>query len=356
VSTLYIHIPFCNKKCPYCDFFSIAGLSSKTKTQYTSALLKELKSNKDILKTNVKTLYFGGGSPVLLGMNNLEIIIKKIKPLLNKKAEVTIEVNPDQLENKKTINKHLKKLGITRISIGVQTIKKDILTLIERKYDLSNLVKNIHWFKDNKIDVSLDFMFALPRQRIKDLKQDLDFIEKEKPHHVSFYMFTPPERYKHTNLCPDEKETEKMFALIHSRLLKIGYSHYEVSNFALKNKESKHNSVYWNYTSYLGLGSGAHSFLKEKSMRKWNRKDINYYIKHPNSSYDFEILDKEKTRAEKIMLGLRLLNKGMGANLVDKKLLSQLIKGNFVSKQNNMIKINLKALPIMDEIIRVLIA
>jgi oxygen-independent coproporphyrinogen III oxidase len=355
MSTLYIHIPFCKKKCPYCDFFSITEHNEKTKDMYTKALLKEFKNNLKNIDGPIKTLYFGGGSPLLLGIKNLEKIIKVIRPFIKKDAEITIELNPEHIENNVAVMVDLKQLGFTRISIGVQTTNKGLLRLIERHYSKKELINNIKWFKSNKIDVSLDFMFALPKQKISDLKLDIAFIKATRPHHVSFYMFTPPSRYKHSDLCPNDEDVNKMFFVIHKELSHQGYSHYEVSNFCLKDKESKHNIAYWDYTPYIGLGAGAHSFIKRSKTRRWNLCDVRSYINAPSTSFDSEVLDKEKIKVEKIMLGLRLLNKGIRASMVRKEQLPILLKNKLVTKHKDHIRINIKSLPIMDEIIKSII-
>ena len=167
------------------------------------------------------------------------------------------------------------------------------------------------------------------------------------PEHVSFYMFTPPDRYKHKDLCPNEKLTEKMFYTVHQGMLKYGYTHYEVSNFAKKGKQSRHNSVYWRRQSYIGLGAGAHSFIKKGKTRKWNHPDINSYIKAPTGSFGFEILNKEQSRTEEIMLGLRLLNKGIKKDLLNKEKLKTLTEHKLLLVNKSRVTINVKSLSIM---------
>jgi oxygen-independent coproporphyrinogen-3 oxidase len=221
----------------------------------------------------------------MLGMDNLKRIMSKLKPYINKKTEISIELNPEHLEKKqKTILKNLENLGFNRISIGVQTINKKILKKIERNYEKEELIKTIDEIRKRKITLSLDFMFGLPSQSIKDLKNDLDFVKQIMPEHISFYSFTPPDRYKLVKECASDELSCKMFDLISSELGKSIYKHYEVSNFCLGSKKCSHNMAYWQRRSYIGLGAGAHSFDKNKKTRSWNKQDIISYIKHPLQS------------------------------------------------------------------------
>lgn len=347
---LYVHIPFCQKKCPYCDFYSIATRNESIKKEYLKALISELLHYKNLFNFNLKTLYFGGGSPLTLGIKNLASFIKLLD--FKKTTEITIEINPEHLENNKNIIKELKDMGFNRFSIGVQTLKKPILKTIKRSYSLNKLEKNIEEIENLKINLSLDFMFGLPNQTLKDLEKDLEFIKNHKIKHVSFYLFTASDgKYN----LPKEETIQKMFKLIDKYLNKNNYIHYEISNFAKKSFFSKHNLSYWNRKTYLGLGASAHSFVKEKEERSWKERNLKRYIENPIKTQK-ETINKETQKREKIMLGLRLLEKGINENLIkNKKRLNNLIKNKLVKKENDKVKINTQKVYLADSIIEELI-
>jgi oxygen-independent coproporphyrinogen III oxidase len=349
IKHLYIHIPFCQKKCPYCDFYSIATKDKNIKKEYLKALIKELNYYKNQVGFNLKTLYFGGGSPLTLGIDKLKILIKNLK--ITNKTEITIEINPEHLENTKNIIKSLKDIGFNRISIGVQTLKKSILKELKRFYNLEKLEQNIKEIKKLKINFSLDFMFGLPNQKIEDLKKDLNFVKKHKIKHVSFYLFTVSDRKPYK--LPKEEIIQKMFKLIDKYLTKNKYVHYEVSNFAKYGFFSKHNLAYWSRKEYLGLGVGAHSFLNKK--RFWKIKNLKEYIKNPKK-VKAEKINKEKKDKEKIMLGLRLLEKGINKNLIkDLENLEYLKKYKLIKIIKNKVKINRQKTYLIDSIVEELI-
>jgi oxygen-independent coproporphyrinogen-3 oxidase len=351
IKHLYIHIPFCNSKCSYCDFFSTSAHSEKTRNAYSKALIRDLKDKNFLLNPKLKTIYFGGGSPALLGIENLKKIIKQLKKKI-KNTEITIELNPEHSDFY-SIEK-LTALGINRFSIGVQTTNKRLLDIIKRPYT-KNLINHLDKIKKNKNTSSLDFMFGLPTQKIKDLEKDLFFIKENKNiiNHVSFYLFTPPKEYKlnfKNQKLHSDTLYEKMFDLISKELKKNKFTHYEVSNFS-KEKKSIHNLAYWESKYYLGIGAGAHSYIK--NLRYFYKKDISAYIKNPNSIIEFDPIDKEKRKKEKIMLGLRLLEKGLNKGLFQKEKIDKLIKNKFIIKERNKIKI--KKVMLIDSIIEYLI-
>lgn len=351
VKYIYIHIPFCKSKCPYCDFFSLPISSYDIKNKYTTAIINELEHKKNLMGFPLKTLYFGGGSPFMLGMDNLKKIMHKFKAYTDKKTEISIELNPEHLEKKQNnILKELESLGFNRISIGVQTINRRLLRKIERNYEKEELVKTINNIKRRKMNLSLDFMFGLPGQKIKDLKKDLDFVKRIIPEHLSFYLFTPPDKYKLIKECTEEELSCEMLNLISFELSNAGYRHYEVSNFCMGSNQCIHNMAYWQRRSYLGIGAGAHSFDKEKKIRTWNLKDIKKYIQSPNNSCEFEKLDKKNEINEKIFLGLRLLEKGVKKEILDKNKYRDFLKNNLVKESSKNLVVTKKGLPLLNYI------
>ena len=346
VNHVYIHIPFCKKKCPYCDFFSLPSEGQKIKDKYTDAIIKEFHHLSNKLAKPLKSIYLGGGSPALIGKKNLNKLLKAINPYLSKQTEKSIELNPEHLESSSVLN-----LSFNRISIGVQTTNKKLLKLIKRKYLMSKLIKNISMIKRKNISLSLDFMFGLPQQKMSDLKRDLLFIKKVSPGHISFYMFTPPDRYPLKHDIPDDKTIASMFKLIHSELKKFGFIHYEVSNFAKNKRICKHNFAYWDHSSYFGMGAGAHSFLSDKKERLWHGKNAKAYINNPLIYTGSEILDGKTEKLENVMLGLRLLNVGLLKSQIKINKITDLVKNDLVIVENNHIKINPDKLMLLDSIV-----
>jgi len=346
VNHLYIHIPFCKSKCPYCDFFSVTLAGQKIKDRYTDALIKEVKHVSKTLATPLKSFYLGGGNPILIGEINLKKIIDAVKPYMSIRTEKSIEINPEHLGVL-----DIPSLGFNRVSVGVQTTNKKALKLIKRKYSMQQLIKNIRTLKGKGVTLSLDFMFALPGQTIVDLKRDIAFIKRTAPEHVSFYMFTPPKGYPLKHLLSDDKTIDKMFKLTHSALDKFGFIHYEVSNFAKNKKICRHNFAYWDKSSYLGLGAGAHSFMSDKRQRMWHGDNVTSYIKAPVTYAGKETLDKNTRKLEDIMLGLRLLNTGIPTSKIKTDRIKELIKNGIVEVNNKRIKIPAGKLILLDSII-----
>ena len=342
IKHLYIHIPFCRSKCPYCDFFSIPNASENKKSSYVAAVIREFAHLSKLIAVPLETVYLGGGSPILLGPKNLSIILGAISPFTNPNTEKSIELNPEHVEEE------MFNFDFNRISLGVQTVDLDILKKIKRKYDLDKLVQNIKRIKRENISVSLDFMFGLPGQGLAELKRDIDFIDEHRPEHISFYLFTPPRDYEYIYECAADELAEEMFHTIHNSILKLGYGHYEISNYSLKAKECKHNMAYWERKSYLGLGAAAHSFLSDKKQRSWHAKDVDAYIEDPFSYEAQEKLDSKMELNEKIMLGLRLLNIGVEESLLDGKDYLQFLKKGLIRSDNGQIFLTEKGIPLLD--------
>ena len=354
IKHLYVHIPFCKSKCPYCDFYSISSANTQTKDQYCSSLIKEFEHHKATLSQPLASLYLGGGSPFMLGMDNLRTLLKVISPQINTTTETTIELNPEHVEDdntKRELIELLKEGKINRVSLGVQTTNEEIKKLISRKYSLEKLVSLCDTLKENSFNISFDFMFALPDQTLSMLEEDINFIKVCNPHHVSMYLFTPPENYSLINLLPNEETIEQMFNLTHDRLVDMGYSHYEISNYSVKGKESRHNMAYWNRVSYLGLGAAAHSFLENKHTRYWHSKDVQTYIMDPQNIIS-EKLTSEMEYTETIMLGLRTLNIGVPEEFFKDNTYKALLRDGLLKRREKNIVVPYKHVTILDSIIK----
>ncbi|MEI6092471.1 MAG: radical SAM family heme chaperone HemW [bacterium] len=351
IKHLYIHVPFCKNKCPYCDFFSVPNSEKKDIDLYIGAIIKEIQSFSHSLSKPLDTVYFGGGSPLMAGNANISKILDKISGFISKETELSIEVNPEHLEG----SFEFLTLGFNRISIGVQTTNSAILKKIKRKYNPKVLVDNIKKIRARNILLSIDIMFGLPGQKLKDLEEDLDFIIDQKPDHISCYLFTPPYGYELKDECASDSLTEKMFSMIHTVLCKHGYEHYEVSNYCLKNKVCKHNMAYWERKSYVGVGAAAHSFISQEKQRRWHKKNIESYINNPLSFEEKEIITPQMAITEEIMLGLRLINKGIKIDLVKNKDYQALINRGLLKINKDHLLVTESGITLLDYIITSLV-
>lgn len=307
----YIHIPFCVKKCKYCAFISYNKL--QLKTAYIQALTEEIKVNYKGEK--LKTLYFGGGTPSLLNISELSQLLSCFHT--DNYTEITIEANPNKL--KFEYLKELKTIGINRLSIGVQSFNDNILQLIGRLHsvnDINNTIENSR--KAGFENISIDLIYGLPTQTIDDFKESLQKAVKLGVDHISLYGLkieegTEFQLNKPPNL-PDDDTQADMYLLASDILLSAGYQKYEVSNFALKDKESKHNLNYWNANTYYGFGCAAHGY--ENDIRYENETDIEKYILNPTKKIVQSTLTTQDKLEEQIFLGFR---KAEGINIENLK-------------------------------------
>lgn len=315
---LYVHIPFCVKKCNYCDFLS-APAEDATKERYVNALCKEIKSYKDLAKEyELATVYFGGGTPSVLEVSLLEQVLDMIKQTfaVTMAAEVTIEVNPGTVTQEK-LNRY-RELGINRLSIGVQSAKEKELALLGRIHTFEDAKNTVQWARKAGFDnLSMDLISALPGQTLEAYQENVDEILSLHPEHISSYSLiveegTPFfEQYSEgkvkENDLPDEETDRAMYAYTKKRLAEAGYERYEISNYAKPGYESRHNSSYWTGTEYLGVGLGASSLVT--NARYHNETDLMTYIKEVEAGNDvrreLERLVLEEQMEEFMILGLR---------------------------------------------------
>ena len=316
---IYIHIPFCKRKCHYCDFISFSG-KQKLIEKYINSLKQEIiKCKIDKEEYLVETIYFGGGTPSFIEskyiIDILEAIRNKFKVL--KDAEMTIEINPGTVEEQKL--KAYYNAGINRISFGLQSTKSELLKLVGRIHSYSsfldayNLARKVG-FKN----INVDLMIGLPVQTIQDIKKDLERIIELNPEHISVYSLIVEEgtvieekiRNKELYL-PSEELERKMYWKVKEKLEKNGYIHYEISNFAKKGLESKHNLSCWNQEEYIGFGLAAHSYIN--NTRYSNTENLEDYIvgaddpARPQKT-THEIQTKEDKMKEYMLLALRKID------------------------------------------------
>lgn len=304
-SGLYIHIPFCRSKCPYCDFYSVRYEPAAAE-KYTDRLLTEIKK----YSGSFDTIYFGGGTPSIIDSRLIGKIIKTARSHFNisDNCETTIECNPSK--NLEKDFEQYAKFGINRISIGMQSARDEERFALGRRAGRAEVAKAVSDARRAGIvNISLDVMLGTPGQTLESLDETFDFIAKANVTHISAYMLKIEEGtrfYKMGNRLslPDEDTVAEMYCKTVDALSKLGFVQYEISNFSKPGFESRHNLKYWRLEEYLGIGATAHSLLNGRRF---------YYDR------DFNIIQdgKGKTEQERIMLGLRL-NSGIDKGLVKK--------------------------------------
>ena len=312
---IYVHIPFCQKKCDYCDFISYCGKDSII-PKYIEAVKKEIELQK--IKPQITTIYIGGGTPSYIDSKYIKEIMAEIKKKnVIENAEITIEVNPGTVTKEK-LEDYIS-CGINRISIGLQSTQDNLLQEIGRIHNFEqfletyNLAKNVG-FKN----INVDLMLGLPNQRIKDLKESLEKIIKLKPKHISVYSLIVEDNTPiakkielHELELPDEELERNMYWYVKNTLELNGYIHYEISNFAKKGYESKHNMNCWRQKEYIGIGVAAHSY--RDITRYSNTINLEEYIRNVKSGnlernrIIHEIQKEDDTKKEFMLLGLRTI-------------------------------------------------
>lgn len=285
---IYIHIPFCVKKCDYCDFLS-APADLETKEKYVEALINEIKLNKNKMSEYVvDTVFIGGGTPSLLEENQISKIMSVLRDNCNmsENPEITIECNPGTITESKFWE--YKKSGINRISFGLQSANDEELKSIGRIHNYAGFLESYNLARKCGFDnINVDLMSALPGQTLKSYEETLNKVVRLEPEHISAYSLIVEEntlmydrvkkaQIKGINILPDEESERKMYYLTNNILRSNGYRKYEISNYSKPGKECKHNIGYWQRKEYLGFGIGAASLYKEN--RYNNISDINKYI------------------------------------------------------------------------------
>lgn len=292
---IYLHIPFCKKRCIYCDFYSTILIDKKEK--YINALCKELEIRKDyIQKENVETIYFGGGTPSLLSYKDFENIFKVIYNIytVSPQAEITLEANPDDLTPQYITM--LRTLPFNRLSMGIQTFHEKTLKILNRRHSATQAIKAFKDCRNAGFDnISIDLIYGLPDESLTLWEKDLNQAIILRPEHISAYNLIYEQGTVLWNLREQHKVKEsseelslQMFNTLIDKLYSANYEHYEISNFCLPDKFSRHNSSYWTDKKYLGCGPSAHSY--DGHTRQWNITSLNEYIKgFEESTPRFEI-------------------------------------------------------------------
>lgn len=314
MSGIYIHIPFCKKACHYCNFHFSTQIEHIN--DFVDALVKEVSLQQQYLSQPVETIYFGGGTPSLLTDAQIRKILTAIKAnfTLSPSIELTLEANPDDINFEKT--KMWYDHGINRLSIGIQSFQEDALNWMNRAHTTYQSHQSIENAKNAGINnLSIDLIYGTPHLSNEALLNDIEILNNYQIPHVSCYALTVEEKTALFRLIKDKKMEDvdankqaEHFEIIVDQLGKLGFEHYEISNFAKPGHQSKHNSNYWKGVPYLGLGPSAHSYNVET--RQWNIANNHLYIQNINKDkvpFEVEILETPTRYNEYIMISLRLL-------------------------------------------------
>lgn len=325
VKSLYIHIPFCIRKCLYCDFFSIPFDQSITE-EYIHALLIEIDiRSKDLYE--LETIYIGGGTPTVVTVQEFEKLFKGLKGIpWSKDIEITIEANPSTISREKI--RSLMDQGVNRFSLGIQSFIDRDLKVLGRIHTSLEGMRAIEVMKKEGVkNLSIDLIYGIPGQSMKEWQFNLSKTIEYQPEHLSTYELTPERGTPIYDLIaegglkkPDDDTILNMYRRAIEDLTSAGYVHYEISNFAIRGFQCRHNLNYWDRGEYIGVGAGAHSF--EDNKRKVNIRDVRRYIdalKGGSLLFEEEIeVTPEEALKEQIFLGLRKTD-GISRNLLKER-------------------------------------
>jgi oxygen-independent coproporphyrinogen III oxidase len=300
---LYIHIPFCEQRCYYCAF-TVAVSPEHTFKPYMDRLVREIELSR--FDHEPRTIYFGGGTPSLVDADLLGRILHAVRSV---PSEVSVEVNPGTLSESKI--RQYRSLGISRISLGAQSLEDEDLVRAGRLHKADAVLSDFAMLRrEGFTNINLDLIAGLPGQQIDTWRRNLDRVVELRPEHISIYMLDQEERSAWARLpagVPEDSEFADFYSLAESQLGAHGYSHYEISNWALPGRECEHNIGYWSGIPYRGFGVGAHSF--DGSRRFWNTSSLADYASSVDAgrlpTLDEEVLTPQLQLEEAFMLGLR---------------------------------------------------
>ena len=321
---IYIHIPFCRSFCTYCDFYS--EVASDCHGRYCSALCAEIKARASEISDEINTLYIGGGTPSVLPLSVLESIVETLESVGHggPYKEFTVEVNPDDIVRKgREYVEGLLRLGVNRISMGVQSFDDDLLKWMNRRHDSATARKAYSILEDAGVPaISIDLIFGMPQLTDALWKETLEKAlgissRGNLPHHISSYQLSVEPGSALAGMVErgvwseaSEELCERQYRMLCEALAAAGYNHYEISNFALPGHEAVHNSAYWRHEPYVGFGPAAHSFQPDRVTRQWNTSSLQDYMSAAESGsfssiVEHETLSSYQITLERIMLALR---------------------------------------------------
>jgi oxygen-independent coproporphyrinogen-3 oxidase len=355
---LYIHIPFCRSRCPYCDFAFVVRQTHLAE-QYTQAIVRELQTQLAHLNTEpvFDTLYFGGGTPSHIPPQHIAQIIQAV-PNLHDEAEITVEANPGDQASFEA----LQQAGVNRLSLGIQALTDRALKALGRFHNTQDALDAIDTARRvGFYNIGIDLIFGAPNQTRQEWQEILQKAIALHPEHISVYGLTVESgtnfdrRFqKHQLPLPNETSQSDMYLDAIDQLTKASYEHYEISNFARPTFASRHNQSYWEGSPYLGVGLSAHSFINSK--RIWNITDLQAYMQSVQDTglaiASSETIDSEKQLLETIMLGLRRKT-GIDVHLLEQHTpiqLQHLLKHHLLENHQNRIRLTRKGLLVADAV------
>ena len=363
---LYIHIPFCKQACHYCDFHF--STNQDQRTRLCQAIAKEINLQHSYLDNEpIHTLYFGGGTPSLLSGEELNIIFESVHShfVVDDDAEVTMEVNPDDLTTDKL--KELKNFGVNRLSVGIQSFNNPTLTFFNRAHSGEQAIESIHRARTAGFDnISIDLIYSVPGQAEDIWKKDIQQAVALRPEHISSYSLTIEEKtafgkwQKTGRIKPlDENKAVADFEVLMDMLNSSGYEHYEISNFSKPGFHSKHNSSYWRQRKYLGLGPSAHSYNGET--RQFNVANNSHYINaiiKGEVPFEIEQLSRENKINEYIITTLRTkwgcdlsyLEKNFGYSIFETPILQKLLVQELIVLNKTIMTLTKKGKMLADQV------
>ena len=349
---IYVHIPFCSSRCIYCDFYSSVR---RDWTPYVGALCREIESRKDYLKgVPPATVYFGGGTPSLLPESELESLLRALSSSfdLSRVEEFTLEANPDDVTPAKAC--FWRSAGVNRVSMGVQSFCDEHLAWMRRRHDAARAVEAFRTLRSAGFDnISIDLIFGFAALDDAQWDSSIDKVLELRPEHVSCYQMMG----RHAD--SDQEKCYAQYSRLQKRLAEAGYRQYEISNWALEGRFSRHNSSYWSREPYAGFGAAAHSF-DGVTHRRWNLADIDGYI--AGKAGGGETLSPRDVFDEQVMLGLRRIS-GLDLRLLDgsfadkmKPVLDKLARTGDIVLEGSVIRIPAERLFVSDGIVESLFA
>lgn len=347
---IYIHVPFCEKKCDYCDFYSLPKKGEADFDGYAENLLREIALYEDAMGVGVSTVFFGGGTPSLIGTDRLVQIIKKLRPFLNEGAEITMEGNPESVLHLDVAA--LIDAGFNRFSMGVQSASDRLLKIMGRIHDKTTAEDAFHHLREGGArNINLDFISSVPSETIEDVAASLAMIEALNPEHVSLYsLIVEPDTAfyrRYGKMMEERDEADRIHVHAYGKgLAALGYKQYEISNFERGGHKCAHNLNYWHLGEYIGLGPGASGHLKGRRYRNvQNLSAYNEALREGRAPIEEEeMLSPMDRDNEYTMLGLRL-NEGISLDAplpsgerfkdVHREAMEKNIKGGLIAVKDN---------------------
>jgi len=352
--SLYVHIPFCARKCLFCSFVIAVGQEHR-REEYVKALINEMQMHRG---KNLQTIYFGGGTPSSLDEKHFDELMSEIRKnfTLNKNVEITFEANPESINFQKA--KFLKSLGFTRVSLGLQSTKDRFLKFLGRNHDASLGQRAYEGLREAGFDnINVDLMYGFPGESVDELREDVQAIGGLGSEHLSLYSLTiePNSRFFITQVkLDDEERLAQQYSLIAPLLSAHGFEQYEISNFSKPGFQSAHNKNYWLGGAYLGVGMGAHGF--DGRRRSWNVSQLKEYLQRADRPQelmeDYEDLTDEQLLMEKILFGLRM-NQGIDAALIPanrQTKIKEFMAEGFLFLESQCLKVTDKGRLVLDEL------